>query len=120
MNARTGPAERKRNASARPPLARELLLVVGLFLVYKLGRQAANGRTAEAYHNARRVWDLERDLRLPGEGAVQGLLLHGDTLVHIANTYYAAVHFPATVLFLCWLYWRYSATTSGPAGSSPP
>lgn len=106
MNARTGPGTRKRTASARPPLARELLLVVGLFLIYKLGRQAANGRTAEAYHNAHRVWDLERDLRLPGEGAVQGLLLHGDTLVHIANTYYAAVHFPATVLFLCWLYWR--------------
>ncbi|MFJ4918890.1 phosphatase PAP2 family protein [Streptomyces sp. NPDC088725] len=106
MNARTGPAERKQGTSARPPLVRELLLVAGLFLVYKLGRQAANGDPDEAFHNAHRVWDLERALRLNGEGAIQGTLLHSETLVHTANTYYAVVHFPATVLFLGWLYLR--------------
>ncbi|GAA5049354.1 phosphatase PAP2 family protein [Streptomyces similanensis] len=94
---------------ARPPLVRELLLVAGLFLVYKLGRQLAADHTGEALHNARHVWDLERWAHLPGEGAVQSLLLHGDTgdtLVHIANTYYATVHFPATVGLLVWLYLR--------------
>ncbi|MFC8069351.1 phosphatase PAP2 family protein [Streptomyces sp. NPDC057293] len=90
----------------RPPLVRELLLVAGLFLVYKVGRQLATGHTAEAFRNARRVWDGERALRLPDEGSVQSLLLHGDALVHSANTYYAAVHFPATVAFLVWLYLR--------------
>lgn len=92
--------------SARPPLLRELLLVVGLFLVYKFGRLLANGHTGEAFRNAHRVWDAERTLRLPGEGHVQDLLLHSETLVHIANTYYATVHFPATLLFLVWLYLR--------------
>lgn len=106
MNARTGSAERKQTASARPPLVRELLLVVGLFLVYKFGRQAADGRTGEAFDNAHDVWNFERAVHLPGEGGVQGVLLHSDTLVHVANTYYATVHFPATVLFLAWLYWR--------------
>ena len=43
---------------------------------------------------------------LPGEGAVQSLLLHGDGLAHLANTYYAVVHFPATAAFLVWLYLR--------------
>ncbi|MGX8264163.1 phosphatase PAP2 family protein [Streptomyces thermocarboxydus] len=90
----------------RPPLVRELLLVAGLFLVYKLGRRLAAGHTAEAYRNGREVWDLERALRLPGEGAVQSSLLHGDALVQFANTYYAAVHFPATAAFLVWLYLR--------------
>ncbi|MFI9415518.1 phosphatase PAP2 family protein [Streptomyces werraensis] len=90
----------------RPPLVRELLLVAGLFLVYKLGRQLAAGHTAEAYRNSREVWDLERALHLPGEGVVQSSLLHGDTLVQLANTYYAAVHFPATAAFLVWLYLR--------------
>jgi hypothetical protein len=94
------------DTAARPPLVRELLLVVGLFLVYKIGRQLATGHTAEAFRNADRVWDWERVLHLPGEGDVQGLLLHSDTLVHIANTYYATVHFPATVAFLVWLYLR--------------
>ncbi|WP_329335424.1 phosphatase PAP2 family protein [Streptomyces sp. NBC_01352] len=106
MNARTEPSQAATSATARPPLVRELLLVVGLFLVYKFGRQLATGHTGEAFHNAHRVWDLERTLRLPGEGSVQSLLLHGDTLAHLANTYYATVHFPATLAFLTWLYLR--------------
>ncbi|MFJ9744777.1 phosphatase PAP2 family protein [Streptomyces chartreusis] len=105
MNARTEPSEAK-TAIARPPLVRELLLVAGLFVVYKFGRRLATGHTDEAFRNADRVWDLERTLRLPGEGSVQNLLLHGDTLIHLANTYYATVHFPATVAFLVWLYLR--------------
>ncbi|WP_078868068.1 phosphatase PAP2 family protein [Streptomyces sp. NRRL F-5727] len=95
-----------REEGGRPPLLRELLLVTGLFLAYKAGRLAANGHEARAFHNADRVWDAERALHLPGEGAVQHLLLHGEPLIRVANTYYAAVHFPATIAFLCWLYWR--------------
>jgi hypothetical protein len=106
MNARTEPAPAGSDAIARPPLVRELLLVAGLFLVYKFGRQLATGHTGEAFHNAHRVWDFERAVHLPGEGAVQSLLLHGDGLAHLANTYYAAVHFPATGAFLVWLYLR--------------
>ncbi|MFF9277144.1 phosphatase PAP2 family protein [Streptomyces griseosporeus] len=107
MNARTEPEEEaESDAIARPPLVRELLLVAGLFLVYKFGRQLATGHTGEAFHHAHRVWDLERAVRLPGEGSVQSLLLHGDTLVHLANTYYATVHFPVTAAFLVWLYLR--------------
>ncbi|MFC8569191.1 phosphatase PAP2 family protein [Streptomyces sp. NPDC057245] len=107
MRARSDPAGAAGpDAPARPPLVRELLLVAGLFLVYKAGRQLAAGHTAEAFRNARDVWGFERALRLPDEGAVQSLLLHGDTLVHVANAYYAAVHFPATVAFLVWLYLR--------------
>ncbi|MER5653008.1 MULTISPECIES: phosphatase PAP2 family protein [unclassified Streptomyces] len=101
---RTGPD--LRDSAARPPLVREVLLVVGLFVVYKVGRQLATGHTAEAFANAHRVWDAERSLHLPGEGVVQTALLHSDTLVHIANTYYATVHFPATAAFLVWLYLR--------------
>ncbi|BCL24200.1 phosphatase PAP2 family protein [Streptomyces tuirus] len=107
MNARTEPAPAGSDAIARPPLVRELLLVAGLFLVYKFGRQLATGHTGEAFRNAHRVWDFERAVHLPGEGAVQSLLLlHGDGLAHLANTYYAAVHFPATAAFLIWLHLR--------------
>ncbi|MGM9469138.1 phosphatase PAP2 family protein [Streptomyces murinus] len=108
MTALTEPAEAETDpdAAARPGLIREFLLVAGLFLVYKLGRQLATGHTLRAFHNAHRVWDLERSLHLPRETAVQSALLHGDTLVHVANTYYATVHFPATLAFLVWLYLR--------------
>jgi hypothetical protein len=106
MNARSEPAPAGPDAPARPPLVRELLLVAGLFLVYKFGRRLATGHTAEAFRNAHHVWDWERVLRLPDEGTVQSLFLRGDTLVHVANTYYATVHFPATLAFLVWLYLR--------------
>ncbi|WP_406386352.1 phosphatase PAP2 family protein [Streptomyces sp. NBC_00211] len=107
-----GPADGP-GTGQRRRLIRELLLVAGLFAVYKAGRMLSTDRTDEAFRNAGRIWDAERALPLPGEGAIQRLLLHGagsggagDVLVHIANTYYAAVHFPATALFLIWLYLR--------------
>ncbi|MGW3395520.1 phosphatase PAP2 family protein [Streptomyces hydrogenans] len=100
----TRPASRAEGG--RPPLLRELLLVTGLFLVYKFGRLLANGHETAAFRNADLVWDAERALHFPGEGAVQQLLLHGEPLIRAANTYYAAVHFPATIAFLAWLYWR--------------
>ncbi|MFF3906886.1 phosphatase PAP2 family protein [Streptomyces sp. NPDC001848] len=106
MDSRTEPDSEAAAAIHRPALVREVLLVAGLFLVYKFGRQLANGHTAQAFHNAHRVWDWERALRLPGEGAVQSALLHGDTLVRAANLYYVAVHFTATAAFLVWLYLR--------------
>ncbi|MFJ3174089.1 phosphatase PAP2 family protein [Streptomyces roseus] len=103
-----GPADGPAAAGPRRRLIRELLLVAGLFAVYKAGRMLSTDRTDEAFRNADRIWDAERALHLPGEGAIQRLLLHGDgdALVHTANTYYAAVHFPATALFLIWLYVR--------------
>ncbi|MFG2682485.1 phosphatase PAP2 family protein [Streptomyces sp. NPDC048392] len=106
MKTRSEPAEAGPAAPARPPLVRELLLVAGLFLVYELGRRLATGHTAGAFRNARHVRDWEHVVRLPDESTVQSLLLHGDTLIHAANTYYAAVHFPATLAFLVWLYLR--------------
>ncbi|MFF7333104.1 phosphatase PAP2 family protein [Streptomyces sp. NPDC008150] len=106
MTSRSEPAGALHDATARPPLVRELLLVTGLLLVYKLGRQLVAGHTTEAFRNAHHVWDLERTLRLPGEGSVQSLLLHSHTLVRVADTYYATVHFPATLAFLVWLYLR--------------
>ncbi|MEV5987039.1 phosphatase PAP2 family protein [Streptomyces sp. NPDC052051] len=106
MTSRTEPEGEAAPAIRRPPLLRELLLVAGLFLVYKFGRQLANGHTDEALRNAHHVWQWERFLHLPGEGAVQAALLHGEALVRFANTYYVAVHFPATAAFLIWLYLR--------------
>ncbi|QES58302.1 hypothetical protein DEJ51_32630 [Streptomyces venezuelae] len=92
--------------AARRRLIRELLLVVSFFTVYKAGRLLSTDRTEDAFRNAARIWDAERFLHLPGEGAIQRLLLHGEALVTTANTYYAGVHFPATALFLIWLYIR--------------
>ncbi|MEU5883763.1 phosphatase PAP2 family protein [Spirillospora sp. NPDC047279] len=95
-----------RPGGGRPRPLRELLLIVVLFGAYKLGRLLATGRVAEAFDNARGVWDAERAVRLPSELHVQQAFLHSDAVVHAANSYYAYVHFPATAAFLLWIYLR--------------
>ncbi|WP_079031741.1 phosphatase PAP2 family protein [Streptomyces specialis] len=98
---------RKRSArSSRPPLIRELLLIIVLYTGYKFGRKLANGQFTEAYENADRIWDLERAVRLPSEAWVQELVLHSESLIRSINVYYATVHFPAMALFVVYMYWR--------------
>jgi hypothetical protein len=84
----------------------ELLLLFTLFVGYRAGRLLTIDHTAAAFANARKVWDVERWLHLPREQVVQGWLLHSARLVELANSYYAFVHFPATVAFLVWMFLR--------------
>ncbi|MFI0408740.1 phosphatase PAP2 family protein [Actinomadura sp. 3N508] len=96
----------EKKPGGRPRPVRELALILGLFGLYKLGRLFSSDRVTDAFANARDIWDLERTLYLPDEAAVQQAILHSEALIHLVNGYYAAVHFPATVLFLLWIYLR--------------
>ncbi|WP_344618441.1 phosphatase PAP2 family protein [Dactylosporangium salmoneum] len=104
MNTGLGPGERQRSTRLRPRAWTELLLVLGLFLAYKVGRLAVDGRVGAAYDDAHLVWHLERALRLPDEVDLQHMLLQAEALVRTANIYYAVVHFPATIAFLVFMY----------------
>ncbi|MEU4793758.1 phosphatase PAP2 family protein [Micromonospora tulbaghiae] len=86
--------------------ARELALVAVLFLVYKAGRQVVADHADLALANGEWIWRLERLLRLPDEAAVQAPLLSHEVPVRLVNSYYAYVHFPATVFCLVWLWLR--------------
>ncbi|MFI5910114.1 phosphatase PAP2 family protein [Dactylosporangium sp. NPDC051541] len=105
MNTGAYVGEHEPTTRLRPRAWTELLLVLGLFLAYKAGRLAVDGRVSAAFDDARLVWSLERALRLPDEAAVQHLLLSADALVRAANVFYAVVHFPATIAFLIFMYW---------------
>jgi PAP2 superfamily protein len=86
----------------RPPLVREIALVAGLFLVYRLGRLAITGHDQLAVTNAWWIWDVERTLRLPDEELFQQWALQWPDLLKAANWYYVGVHFPLTAIFLIW------------------
>lgn len=88
-------------------LAIEIGLVAALLLLYRGGRTLARGHVAEAEHNAAWVWHLERTLRVPSEASVQHVLLATSWLVRAADSYYVGVHFPITIAFLLWLWWRH-------------
>ncbi|TYB39366.1 inositol phosphorylceramide synthase [Actinomadura chibensis] len=78
-----------------------------VLLVYEYGRHLADGRPAQAFSNARWVWDAERALRLPDEASLQNWALGWDGWVRAANQYYVRVHFPATTVFLVWVWFRH-------------
>lgn len=92
------------NQWRRLPL--ELALLFVLFVGYRAGRLLTSDHTSQAFANARELWHIERWMHLPLEQTVQGWLLTNDRLVEVANTYYALVHFPVTVLFLVWMFLR--------------
>jgi PAP2 superfamily len=84
----------------------ELVLLFTLFVGYRAGRLLTIDHTSAAFANAREIWHFERWLHLPMEQDVQGWLLHSTRLVELANTYYAFVHFPATVAFMVFMFLR--------------
>ncbi|UPK74892.1 phosphatase PAP2 family protein [Nocardioidaceae bacterium SCSIO 66511] len=84
----------------------EIIIVVGLFLVYKYARLLIAHPDSVAFDNADLVAKAESFLHLPTELHVQDVLLSSELLVHLANVFYAYVHFPLTGLFLVWLFLR--------------
>jgi hypothetical protein len=110
-----GPADARRASSplARwwhgrfgPELLKELTLVVGLYLVYRLGRTITRDDLAAATDHARQVLALERFLGIANERGLQAASLDHVWLIKGLNRYYVTVHFPLTVAFLIIAYVR--------------
>jgi hypothetical protein len=94
------------NAPSMTRFGRELIAMTVLFSIYKFGRVIHSSDVDLAYDNSRRVWDLERYLKLPNELSAQHAMLAVHGSIEFANTYYAVVHLPATAIFLVWMYLR--------------
>ncbi len=100
------PSLRVRVAPRLLSAAREVTLLGSVFLLYELGRHLVRERAGLAFADAETVLSLQRTLMLPSETALQGLLLLSQGLTRAANVYYVSVHFPATIAFLVWMWWR--------------
>jgi hypothetical protein len=86
---------------------REIGIVVGLFVLWRLASAISVGGDAGAFARGRWIWRFERTLRLPSELSVQnGLLRHHD-LVQAVNVFYLAAHVGGLVVFLPWLFIRH-------------
>lgn len=84
----------------------ELVLVAVGWCVYSLGRLIAAEHVDKAHAHAADIWSVERALGLPDEATLQALAMRSNTLIEIANNYYANVHFPLTLGVLAWLFWK--------------
>jgi hypothetical protein len=85
---------------------REIALIMALFVIYRLARLVITGQDDLALENAWWVWGVERTLGLPDEEVLQQWALQWPDLLKAANWYYVAVHFPITLAFLAWGWWR--------------
>jgi PAP2 superfamily len=100
------PADRRFAGATR--VAREVLLLVGMFVGYRQIRYLSRNDTDQAMANARAVVRLERSVHAFLEPGIQNAALHWHTAVALFNRYYVTVHFPITVLFVLWVLVRHS------------
>ncbi len=99
----------RRRAVARSvlDLGRNLSLIGLLWVFYWLVRSLTADGPSNAFANARQVMDIQSAIGLPQEAALQAWVLPHYLLVKLANLYYVGVHFPATFVFLVWLWVRH-------------
>jgi PAP2 superfamily len=102
----------ERSDSSRAPrlgrrLVGELLMMGAVFAIYRQIRFLTRNDTDAAMDNAERVVDFERQFHFFSERAVQDVVMHSHTLVAFLNRYYVTVHFPLTVAFLLWVFFRH-------------
>lgn len=98
------PAVARRVAVTTAAVVREAALVVGLFAMYKVGRQFTNDHLSRAFDNARDVVHIERTIGWFTEVDLQRFFLQSPDLVRLLNRYYILLHFPVTVVFLVWAF----------------
>jgi PAP2 superfamily protein len=88
-------------------LVGELLMMGAVFAIYRQIRFLTRNDTDSAMDNAQRVVDFERSFHFFSERSVQDLVMHSHTVVAFLNRYYVTVHFPFTVAFLLWVFFRH-------------
>jgi hypothetical protein len=102
-------ARRARNrwVAAAVATARELVLVLSVYSLWRLAKLLATRKTDEALRHGRWVWDLERTLHLPSELTLQRGIIPHSLLTQACNIFYATVHVPALLVVLVWLFARH-------------
>ncbi len=89
---------------------KEVLLVVGFYLVYTWVRNrfgSAAVDPADAYDNAEIIIDIERAMGSEFEDTMQGWFLGADWFLRAWNIFYGTFHFLVTGFALIYLYRRY-------------
>lgn len=81
----------------------ELLLIIPAYVLYELVRGTVDGRTAEAFHRASWLIDVERGLGIFWEAELQSLILTWDVGIRIANGVYVWGHLPVIIGVALWL-----------------
>lgn len=115
----TAPALTPRTGSSRPwpgwaRAAFEVLLILGLWVLYSLARLLADTSLQPALHRANDLLHLERILGIQWETPLNQLFTDHRVLGLAGSYWYASLHYVVTAAVLIWL-WRLGADRYGPA-----
>lgn len=101
------PPERRVLQSRGLDLLANALLMASLWVLYATVRGVTADEFTEAMVNASEVLRIQNALGLPSELDFQRSLIDRTGLLKAANVYYVAVHFPATLSFVGWVWARH-------------
>jgi membrane-associated phospholipid phosphatase len=85
-------------------LGRQIGILIGVDLIYELGRGLADGSKASALHHGEQVISFERSLHTLFEPDLQKFFLPAHWLIEVANYLYLNAQFSVAILFLFWMY----------------
>lgn len=88
---------------------REAAVIGALYALWQLAGEVSITGTQDAFRRSAWIAHTEAYLPLPSEATVQHWFLGFNPLVHVANLYYATMHFTCLLLFLIWLFVRHRA-----------
>lgn len=89
------------------PLGRELTLLLGGLVAYRMVRVLVKDELDVAYRNSQRVIDIERTLGIFNEVDLQSNILTSDASIWFLNRYYFYAHFLGTFIWVVWMYVRH-------------
>ncbi len=101
------PADTRARSRYGWPLGRELTLVLGGLVVYRLVRLIVKDEFDQAFANSQTIVDWERAIGIFNEVNLQSSVLGSDAVVWFLNRYYFFAHFGGTAILLVWLFVRH-------------
>jgi len=110
LRAAVAPApDRKARATRYAVGLRELVIVLGLFVLWRVASSISIGGTDAAFARGRWIYHAERVLGFGNEVAVQAGVLGHPLVVQLLDLFYLVAHLGSLVVFLPWLFIRHRA-----------
>jgi hypothetical protein len=108
LRAAVAPAPDQKARATRYALGlREVVIVLGLFVVWRVASAVSIGGTDAAFARGRWIYHVERVLGVGNEVGVQAGVLGHPVVVQLLDLFYLAAHLGSLVVFLPWLFIRH-------------
>ena len=89
------------------PALHELVVLTGLYGLWRTAKHLPLTRSEGALERARRIVDVQDAMGLPTELGLQEFVMRHDGLGWFSAAYYIGMHVPALFAFLIWMFWRH-------------